>query len=248
MPGDVVGNPHEARALEVRGPEVRALIEARCVQHQRAAILAARGRLVAEAVFLRVEGRTLTLELLGTTARQLRSQAAVVLTFSEGTTAHTFFARVEGYDRATRDELARLRVELPLLIGGLAIPAARVTRHSFRVPIVGGEALRIEIEDDEGGHFQARVVDISLGGVALELRRNIPAALVLGRGLTVHVHYGGITLDLRGEVRSVSGAEIGICFYTFGEGDELRPPPSYERLVSELERHWLRKQRDESPS
>ncbi len=230
----------EATLERIEGPQLRALIEARCAQNQRGSVLAARGHLITEAVLVRVDERVLELELFGPSARQLRSQPAVTICFADGTTAHTFFARVDGYLRATLDTPARLRVLLPTLLSALTIPAARITRHSFRVPVVGDVPMTVDLTDDDGQLFEARVLDISLGGMLLELRRNVPASLLPGRGLEVSFIYAGLTLELRAEVRSIAGAELGICFYTFGEGEDLRPPPRYERLVSRLERQWLR--------
>jgi hypothetical protein len=243
MAADDANNTDRATLERLEGPQLRALIEARCAQQQRGAVLAARGHLVTEAVLLRLEGQILELELFGPAARQLRSQPAVTVCFADGTIAHTFFARVDGYLRATLDSPAKLRLVLPAQISALSIPAARVTRHSFRVPVVGDVPMSVDARDDDGQAYQARVLDISLGGMLLELRRNVPPSLAPGHGLEISFAYAGATLQLRAEVRSCEGAEIGICFYTFGEGDDLRPPPRYERLVSQLERQWLRDKR-----
>lgn len=236
----VATSGYSRKMADVEQREVASLLAARCARRQPAAVLAAKGRIICEATLAEL-GETLRVEVFGASARQLRSQAIVCLIFSDDTVAHTFYARIVSYRRATLDGPAQLELEQPERIAVVPAPSRRVTRHSFRVPLFDGETLEVDLTFEGLHAARARVLDLSLGGLLLELLgEELPTDVRVGSALHVVLEHDDLQLKEWAEVRTIAGNELGVRFPSFGEGADLDPPPAYARLAARLERTWLR--------
>lgn len=124
----------------------------------------------------------------------------------------------------------------------------REQRIGFRVP------LNEELLLDMGRHFQVAASlestplkmickDISLSGVGFELLEPAPPELEKNTALLVHLEWGNETQDLKGVVRRLETALMGVSFENDAAETEFDPPDTLIHMVRQLETQWLRRTR-----
>ena len=227
----------KAGALHLEDDQARTLLENYCEHGRIGVVLAHRAHTIVAVRFVKVLDKQLIVAAAGPLTLELRSAALAGVSFFDDLRIYSFLASIEGLERP-ENELPRLRLTLPTLITGVEGDVA-ISRRSFRIPLGpdAGLQIRLQLEESE---VSVVPVDISLGGMLVELPEDAPPLAYRDR-LIVNISDRNEHLSLRAEVRNRNGTELGLHFFEFGQEILYRPPQDYRRLVTALERRWLRK-------
>jgi hypothetical protein len=203
--------------------------------------LAPHGQPICAGRLLALADGQVTIEIADRRAPELRVFPTLAIAHHGDYEAYLFMTRVLRFERARGDNPATLTVAVPGSASRVGADPRKLTRRSVRVPLLDDSGLRVYV-DHHSGRWPAHAHDISLGGILLELPKTGPS-LEDGDRVSVVLFRGGEEIALTGEVRHTDGKKAGLLFFELGRASLVQPPASYRKLVSELERQWLRRRR-----
>ena len=176
---------------------------------------------------------------------EFRDLSGCVAVFMQEQRAHLLLASVARQARWSK-AANQFIIELELRSGVLRGEA----RSAFRVPVTADAGLLAGVRDGTGKAWTLQASDVSVSGVGGTLPSASDGALPIGEEVDVALRLGEVTVRLRGQIRSRElgrpgePSRCGIHFPSVWIKGELHPPKDLRDLVGEVEREWLRRQRE----
>ncbi len=146
---------------------------------------------------------------------------------------HAFLSQIRDWNHGSTPP--RLTLELPTRL------LATEHRRNFRIPLGADSGLDVRVSIRGGEVRPARPLDISIGGMLIELPDD--PDLEDAAKLDLEMRLDDDTVHIGAVVRHRCACRYGLLFADAVGEDRVRPLEPLRRLVDELEQRWLGQER-----
>jgi len=209
----------------------------RCCEREAAATIMAPELGIVRGRFKGLRGENVILEVLDPPSH-MTTLTLCCVSFDDDRRACVFITRIHDVMPPSEGSGLRIVIERPEQV------AAAEARRSFRIPVVADAKLAVTMGYKEQS-FKPRPLDLSLGGMLVELPKADATVLSVGdkvvADLALEDDPGSFeAVSFKAEVRRVDEGRVGLAFPEVFQGGEIKPPPEYRKIIVQLERLWLR--------
>jgi hypothetical protein len=207
-----------------------------CRSQIQAGILTLQGkRVYYHARMVLVSSNLLSLRLTRKMMEAPAPGAECYFSFTSQNNSLSFFSNVLEYHHHSPDKYTELILDIRSGI------MRREPRLAYRVNVMPGSQLVVNVITDDGLNSSPRVRDLSLIGIGLDFsgRKAMPK-LEVGSCVKLELHLPSNAVRLKGEARYRTGLKYGISFSKVNTKHGIKPPPAPKNIVDALDREWLR--------
>ncbi len=197
-----------------------------CEQRCKAHVISTSLAVIANAKFVSANEQEIRLELDDQVP--FRPKTLCCVSFTLKNRAHVFMSKVAHFDHSAVP--AVLNVELPKQVSVAEL------RSTFRIPVAENIELKCETKLIDRAPLSAKVHDISLNGIAIELEQ-VPE-LSIGDEVELMLQLNGFQVPVKAELRNIQETRLGMLLLG-DKTDELK------RLVRQLEMEFLRSRKNQ---
>jgi hypothetical protein len=203
------------------------ILEACCRDGQAAQVVFESQGILVRGAFVRRDADRLVVGVWGELAEAPELPAACCVTFVRGVRTFAFVTRARGISRGEAGQ-ATLDLDVPELVA-----AAEARRHP-RLPVPPEAPLEAEVKGVDGVARKGLGLDVSFGGMRLELIEGGASAEELRPGSPVGIRLGlgDLRLELEGRVAHRTEGHVGIHLAEAAM-------PGMRGLVGQIEAEWL---------